>query len=413
MAILPRVFGAGSTPRAGGARNFSILPVRKNIKEAATSLYAAKQRSVIALLGIVIGIGSVIALLSIGFIYKQETLKRFEDLGTDTLNIRNDSLREEAFRLNDVIRLAAETSSISLAAPWLSSFETFTHNGREIGVGRAVGVTAAMADMRKLTLETGRFISDLDYRQFYCVVGAELAQAMRAMGVEDILGQRIKAKRRLYTVVGVLNDAPRGRDLEPNRSVFVPITTAQRVFEVRKINYIFARMAPNTHYVAATADVVAYFQRKAPLLEIDVISAEELIEQIQEQMQLITLLLGVIGSIALIVGGVGVMNVMLVSVAERRQEIGLRRALGARRKDIETQFLIESLILSLLGGLLGIILGVASSYVICLFTGWDFSLYLPSIVFGVGVASGIGIFFGLYPAHRAARLDPITALRAP
>ena len=367
----------------------------------------------IALIGIVIGIGSVIALMSIGSIYQAETLKRFEDLGTDTLSIRNDGLREAGFRLADVIGLAAETSSISLAAPWVSSFERLTHDGKEIGTGRAVGVTAAMADLRKLTLETGRFISDLDHRQFYCVIGAEMALGMRAIGARDIVGQRIKVRGRLYTVVGVLNDAPRGRDFEPNRSVFVPITTAQRAFESRNIHNIFARMAPDTHHRVANADVVAYFQRKAPHLSIDVISAEELIEQIQEQMQLITLLLGVIGSIALIVGGVGVMNVMLVSVAERQKEIGLRRALGARRGDIERQFLIESLILSLLGGLFGIILGIASSYAICLFTGWDFSVSVTSIMLGVGVASGVGIFFGLYPAHRAARLDPIAALRAP
>ena len=398
----------------GGTRGFAMLPVHKSIKEAANSLYSAKQRSALALIGIVIGIASVIALISVGFIYKQETLKRFSDLGTDTLNVRhNDSFGDSGFDLDSVHNIPRETSSISRAAPWIASYETFTHHGRDILRGQAVGATAAMADLRNLTLERGRFISDLDYQQFYCVIGAEVAKELRELGVGTLLGQRIKAKRRLYTVVGVLNHAPRGRDFQPNRSIFVPITTALRAFEAGKIQHILARMTPGTHYQIATRDVLAYFERTTPTLEIEVISAEELIEQIQEQMRLITLLLGVIGSIALIVGGVGVMNVMLVSVAERHKEIGLRRALGARRRDIESQFLIESLILSLLGGVFGILMGMTSAYGICLFTGWEFSVSVASIFLGVGVAAGVGIFFGLYPARRAARLDPITALRAP
>ena len=390
-----------------------MLPVRKSLKEAATSLYAEKQRSVLALIGIVIGIGSVIALVSVGFIFKQETLKRFEGLGTNTLTIRKNRPPDASFRQADAVGLAREASSIALSAPWVSSYESFTHNGMEVGRGRAVGVTAAMAQVRRLTLAAGRFVSDLDYRQFYCVIGADVADGMRSAGTGDLLGSLIKLQGRLFTVVGVLNPAPGGRDIRPDESVFLPISTAERTFPRRGIQSISAVIEPGVHYTVATAEVRAFFSRKAPELEIEVISAEQLIEQIQQQMQLITLLLGVIGSISLIVGGVGVMNVMLVSVAERRQEIGLRRALGARRRDIQSQFLIESLILSLLGGLFGIVLGIASSYVICLFTGWKFAVSVSSILLGVGVASGVGIFFGLYPAHRAARLHPITALRAP
>ena len=390
-----------------------MLPLRKSVQEAATSLYATKQRSILALIGIVIGIASVIALISIGFIFRQETLKRFEGLGTDTLSIRKNTPAEARFHFTDAISLAAELPSIALSAPWIASYETFTHNGREIGRGRALGVTAGMADVRNLTVASGRFVSDLDYRQFYCVIGRSLAEGIRNAGVPDPLGQRIKLGARLFTVVGVLRHAPGGRDIRPDESVFLPISTAERAFPARGIQNIAAVIEPGSQHTVAAADVRAYFERKAPALQIDVVTAEQLIEQLQQQMKLITLLLGVIGSISLIVGGVGIMNVMLVSVAERQQEIGLRRALGARRRDIQSQFLIESLILSLFGGLFGIMLGIASSYVICLFTNWEFALSVASIVLGVGVASGVGIFFGLYPAHRAARLHPITALRAP
>ena len=141
-------------------------------------------------------------------------------------------------------------------------------------------------------------------------------------------------------------------------------------------------------------------------------SAEELIERMEKQMKLFTLLLGAVGSISLIVGGVGVMNVMLVSVTERRREIGIRRALGAKRGGIQSQFLIESMILSIIGGIFGIGLGVAASYVIAHFSKWEFLISYPAILLGFGVSSVVGIFFGFYPAHQAARLDPIAALRS-
>ncbi|NCA91299.1 MAG: FtsX-like permease family protein, partial [Gammaproteobacteria bacterium] len=158
------------------------------------------------------------------------------------------------------------------------------------------------------------------------------------------------------------------------------------------------------------AQAQAYFQaRRQP---VRARSPEEIIAQMEKQMRMFTLLAGAIGSISLIVGGIGVMNVMLVSVTERRREIGVRRALGARQGDIQQQFLVESVILSLLGGLFGILLGVGASWLTAYLAYWKFLLSLDAILLGVGVASAVGIFFGFYPARQAARLDPIQALRA-
>ena len=140
-------------------------------------------------------------------------------------------------------------------------------------------------------------------------------------------------------------------------------------------------------------------------------SAEKLIEQMHKQMRLFTLLLGTVGAISLLVGGIGVMNVMLVSVTERRLEIGIRRALGARRRDIQRQFLTESVILSLLGGAFGIAFGIGASYLISHYNGWTFLVSTPAVGLGVGITGGAGIFFGFYPAWQAARLDPVTTLR--
>ena len=173
---------------------------------------------------------------------------------------------------------------------------------------------------------------------------------------------------------------------------------------------MMARMSKGTDYRDATIQLVEYFGERIPQARVHVRSAEELIEQMHRQMRLYTLLLGAVGSISLLVGGIGVMNVMLVAVAERRNEIGVRRALGARQRDIQAQFLIEAVTLSLLGGLIGVIAGAAATYGICRYTGWEFTISAGGTALGTVVAGGAGIFFGIYPAYQAARLNPVAAL---
>ncbi len=171
-------------------------------------------------------------------------------------------------------------------------------------------------------------------------------------------------------------------------------------------------MSPGAHHLKATSDVKRWFRRKPKPASVRVQSAEALIEQMHKQMRLFTLLLGAMGGISLLAGGIGVMNVMLVSAAERRLEIGIRRALGARRLDIQNQFLIESVILSLLGGVVGIALGIGMTYGICSYSKWTFLISMEAMGLGLGVAGAAGVFFGLYPAYQAARLDPVRALRS-
>ena len=393
--------------------------LKTNVKEAVKSLYATKQRTLLALVGMTIGTGSVIAMISVGAIVKSESLKQLRELGTDILTIRrlrdsDTARRPPAIRLEDAVGLSDRTASIAVAAPWVEAYGQFVYTGKRIANGEVLGVTASFADLNKLSLGTGRFLSDLDFRRYYCVIGAQVAQTLRRAGVTHIVGESIRLLGRFYTVVGVLQPAIArdARAFNVDRAAFVPITTAQRTFDNAEIRQIIARVRPDVHYMVATREVESYFRQRERNLNVEVESAQQLIEQMKRQSQLFTLLLGAIGSISLIVGGIGVMNVMLASVTERRKEIGIRRALGANRKDVQSQFLTESVMLSLLGGLLGLGLGLGGSYVFCQFSDWTFVLSVPAGLLGVGMGVGVGILFGFYPAYQAARLNPVAALRA-
>ena len=393
------------------------MALKANVKEAVVSLYAAKQRSILALIGIVIGIGSVIAMLSVGTIAKHQALEQFRELGTDYLTIQVHGFAPgglSAVRLEDAVGLPDGTSTIAGVAPWSQGHGEVVYAGKKIMDAPALGVTGAFLELNRLPLTEGRAISDLDVRRNHCVVGARVALALRRAGAQQLVGESIRLRDRFCTIVGVLRAAPRWgmQPFDADRAVLIPISTAQRMFPQHGLNQMGARMKPEAHHTAATAEVKEYFQRRAPRLSVIVQSAQRLIEQMQRQTQTFALLLAAIGSISLIVGGVGVMNVMLVSVTERRKEIGIRRALGARRFDIQSQFLTESVVLSLIGGVFGVLLGVAGTWIFCRISGWTFLVDPTAAALGFVVACGVGVFFGIQPAHQAARLDPIAALRS-
>ena len=395
---------------------FPILAT--NAREARRSLSRAKLRTALALIGIVIGIGSVITMISLGEIARAESLARFASLGTDIISIQNRNAGSGGPRitLEDAAGLAVSIPSITQAAPRIMLHGKLGHAGRSIGSGAIQGVTESFLAINKLVIERGRFVSELDVRRNFCVVGSQVAERMRRVGATRIIGEVLVAEGRLFTVVGVLRPATDSYSLpfsvEANTSIFVPITTAERFGPQAEIGLVIARAGPDVHHEAAARDIESWFRGRSPKLRIEVESAKQLIEQMESQMQLMTLLLAAIGSVSLIVGGIGVMNIMLVSVAERRREIGIRRALGARRRDIQNQFLIECVLLSLAGGVLGVAVGVASTWIICEMTQWSFFISEPAVASGIAAASVVGVLFGFQPAYQAARLDPIEALEA-
>lgn len=427
---VPRAHAAALWPQAAavwrrvGGRLREIAPaatnavvIKANVHEALTSLRLNPQRAVLAVIGIVLGVASVTAMVSVGVAARAEARDRFKALGTETLVVYKrgggPSQPTRPIRAEDVALLPGRAPTIALAAPVLQVFGSATHGGRPLESNAMLGVTADFASLNQLALRDGRFISDLDVHRPFCVLGSQVAEEIsRETGHQDLVGETVTLAGRLFTVVGVL-DRSGASNLVPfrvNAGVMVHLSTAQRAFAGTEIQLVVARMVSDADPDAASAEVRGYFGRLG--VPVRVASAEQLVDALQQQMRLFTLLLAAVGGISLVVGGASAMNVMLTSVTERRREVGIRRALGARRGEIRSQFLTEAIALALAGGILGIAIGVAVTFGICLYAGWAFSLSGMAMALGFVVASTVGVFFGAYPASRAAALDPITALRA-
>ncbi len=396
-------------------RALSVLGA--NSREAVDSLRKARLRTLLGMIGVMVGIASVIAMVSLGEIAREQARKEFEALGTDLVVIRPSfNAGGVTIPLDAARTLAVEVDAITTAAPRILGQDVFRQAGKAAGNGQVQGVTAAFATINQFPLADGRFISDLDTDRSFCVIGAEIAATIRQNGTTEPVGEVLEIGERLFTIVGIL--APHRESytlpyhVDADRSVFVPITTAYRMVPNPAIEVIVARSAPNVVHTNAAGAVVNYFRQRTPDLELEIVTARELIARMESQMGIFSLLLGAVGSISLIVGGIGIMNIMLVSVAERRREIAIRMAIGARRRDIMSQFLIESVILTLAGGGLGILLGLATTWGICRFTSWDFMISGISVASGLGTAAAAGLLFGLQPAWQAARMDPIAGLQS-
>lgn len=392
--------------------------IKANVNMGIRSLLASKQRTLLALLGIVIGIGSVIAMVSVGIIASEHALKQFKEMGTDYIVISKGwggSFGENApkITLEQAVELPYRVANILEVTPMASSGTNFIYQGQNYS-SQIIATLGNFLSINRFKMQEGRYLSDLDVNMNYCVLGSDVVDEMKEKGVTKFLGIEIMFRDRLFTVIGLLEKTASGgmKPFSANRSIMIPISTFMRSFEDPEIGYILGRIKPGAIASEVADDIKNYFHLVDPQLEIEVQTAEELIQQQNKQSQLFTLLLAAIGSISLIVGGVGVMNVMLVSVSERKKEIGIRRALGALRRDIQLQFLIESLVLCMIGGLIGLGIGIGASYFLAQHNGWDFMVSKSAILLGIGVSTGVGLFFGYYPARQASMLDPIIALRS-
>lgn len=396
----------------------ALGPWHALVADALGNLRAVQQRSLLALLGIGIGTAAVIAMLAIGDAAKRQALDQFRAMGTDMLAIQADTAqagRPAPLMPGDAAALLGRSGLVAIAPIAVTGMELA--HGRARAVASVAGVTGDLAPVARLRVAEGRFLSTFDGPQTFVVLGGGLARKLGGNGGRNGSGPAVGDDLRLggyrYTVVGILEETVPNPLLpvDLNGAALVPLPGLRRIAADTGIAALVARMAPGTDDDAVRHAVAAHFADVPHSRPVVIQSARQMIAAMAEQMQVYTLLLSAVGGISLIVGGVGVMNVMLMSVVERRREIGIRLALGARPRDILGMFLVEASVLSLGGGVLGTALGITAAAVYAHSAGWSFALPAAALPLGLGMSVLVGLVFGILPALRASRLDPIQALR--
>lgn len=408
------------------------MSLLEGLRMALDSLLVNKLRSGLTMLGIVIGVGAVIALMAVGAGAQAQVLERFESLGSNLLVIRPGRMlvrgvalgaaTAQSLTTEDVEAIARLASTVAAIAPQYSVAGATVIYGNKNTQTTVVGVTPEYQKVGNWRLERGRFIEEIDVssQAKVAVLGATVAKELFGEGFVDPLGKTIKINRQNYEVVGILASKGVGGFQNLDDQVFIPLSTAQVKFGGtgnKNLNAIYIQVVSTDKIDLAKAELTAILRAKHGLTssqsdDFTILDQTQLIETVQETTQTFTVLLASIAAISLIVGGIGIMNIMLVSVVERTREIGIRKAVGAKQRDILLQFLLEAIVLSVGGGLIGILVGCGSAQLIAPLMGTDRALVTPSsIIMALSVSVAVGIFFGIYPANRAASLNPIEALR--
>ena len=386
------------------------------VHEAASNLISHALRSFLALLGILVGTASVLAIVSGGELATQEALKQFEQLGTNLLSVAvyydypSPGKSIDYLDLNELNDLPKSAPEIDIFAPYALTYGQATYKGKYLNANLA-GVGKTFIRIAGINLLAGRLVSLIDNASYFCVLGYDVYNAI-GLG-EKIIGEQVLIGKQYFTVVGVLAAVDNNPFLEVdvNNTIFVPEVATRWISKDSHVNHLLIRTKPGINieqikqnienYVKAHAQARLYFN-----------SSELIVKNMKKQRQIFTVFLGFIGGISLLVGGVGIMNIMLISITERRQEIGIRMAVGANQWDIMLLFLVEAVILALFGGILGIVIGEIITFAVATVKHWSFHLFLFPLLLGFSVSMLTGIFFGFYPSYKASKLKPIETLRA-
>lgn len=396
------------------------MPIISHCQQALVNVAAAKLRSFLAVLGILVGTAAVVALISCGQLATEKALEQFKSLGTDLLAI---SIYQKAPNKSqgDVNSLSVDQWQqvvdripyVLKIAPYSTAYQPMSFQGK-LMQGVVIGADQELADVVHIRMKQGRFVSFLTPFEHYCVIGDGLAKQIGQISLDDPLGKQIRIGQALYTIIGVASHWKENGffNEDINQSVIIPIVGMPLISKDVRINNAVMLLKPDSPIDAVIDEIKQGISAISPKLNVFARSAKQIIASMESQGRIFTLLLAVIGGISLLVGGIGIMNVMLVSVSERKKEIGIRKAVGARNGDIQALFLAESIMLSLLGGVFGVILGLVFTWIVSYFSGWHFFVYLMPPAAGFLVSVCTGIFFGFYPARRAAKLEPVVSLRS-
>ncbi|OGM76428.1 hypothetical protein A2188_03100 [Candidatus Woesebacteria bacterium RIFOXYA1_FULL_43_9] len=389
---------------------------------ALKSIFRNKTRTILTMLGIIIGVSAVILLVSIGQGLQKYITGQFENLGSNLVSVLPGKVSlDEGFSggapnfggskltlkmTEDLARLGGSIET-AIAAVEVPASVTYGKNSKYTSID---GVTANFGKVRNLTVNMGREVTGVDVAlsRNVAVIGKSIAEKL--FGATSPVGKTVNIGTRKFEVVGVLDPVGSGGfGIDINNFVAIPITSAQKMFGLNSVQVISVKAKSKEEIPQAIAQTKKYLAKFLKDDEFSVIDQSNLVSTINQILGVLTVALGGIAAISLVVGGVGIMNIMLVSVTERTKEIGLRKAVGAKPSDIRNQFVIEAVVLSTSGGVIGIILGWLGSWALSRFINTSVSLWSVVLAFGVSVL--VGIIFGVAPAVRASRLDPITALR--
>jgi putative ABC transport system permease protein len=406
----------------------------KKILEPLSTAWVAvishKLRSFLTILGVVIGIAAVIVLMSVGRGAEASILQNINSLGANMIMIQPGSVSSGGLRitsgssltLEDANAIAQNVTNINGVAPTSSTGLQVVAGNQNMGV-MVTGITPSYLDINNVVVAEGEPLSQdqLDRYQKVALIGPNIVNVL--FPDSDPVGQKVRAGNNIFTIQGILQSKGEGFNSSDNM-ILIPLTTLQTLMTrsvtasgQHTVNSISVQASDKDAVQPAIDQITALLQDRHHIAigadnDFQITSTEQITAAISTSMSSMTLLLGAIAGISLLVGGIGVMNIMLVSVMERRKEIGIRKALGAKERDIWGQFLLDSAILTLAGGIIGVVIGWGGSYMISRLSPVPSLVTTDIVVLAVAVSVGIGLFFGFYPAWQGSRMDPIQALRS-